>query len=207
MKPSMKRKVARTNKVSEGRQVIPLRHPLRAVNSAKRGRKAVYAGSFDPITNGHIDIVRRSLDVFDQVIVALAHNPGKDRSLFTAEERVELIRQTLADVSDRVLVDTFEGLLVDYCDRVRATVIVRGLRAVSDFEYEFQMAGMNRNLHPEVETLFLTPAEQYLFMSSTIVREIARFGGDVGKFVPPAVVARLKVKADEERAAQSRERS
>src|SRR5262249_28145834 len=113
-------------------------------------RKAVYAGSFDPITNGHLDIVRRSLGVFDEVVVAVAHNPAKDTSLFTPAERVAISREALADLGDRVTADAFSGLLVEYCDRVHASAIIRGLRAVSDFEYEFQMAMMNRHLNARV---------------------------------------------------------
>jgi pantetheine-phosphate adenylyltransferase len=166
--------------------------------------KVVYPGTFDPFTKGHEDLVRRAAKLFERVIVAIADSESK-RPMFSADERIAMAREVLAPYAN-VEVAGFSGLLMDFVHSAGATTILRGLRAVSDFEYEFQMAGMNRNLHPEVETLFLTPAEQYLFMSSTIVREIARFGGDVGKFVPPAVVARLKAKAGEERAAQSRER-
>ena len=162
---------------------------------------AIYPGSFDPLTNGHLSIIQRGLTTFDRLIVAVLNNPRK-QAMFTVEERKQLIREASPD--PRVEVDAFQGLLVHYTRRKGVHLILRGLRAVSDFEYEFQMAGMNRNLHPEVETLFLTPAEKYLFMSSTIVREIARLGGDVGKFVPPAVVSRLKAKVELERAARSR---
>ena len=166
--------------------------------------KVVYPGTFDPFTKGHEDLVRRAAKLFDRVIVAIADSESK-RPMFSADERIEMAREVLAPYPN-VEVAGFSGLLMDFVLSVGATTILRGLRAVSDFEYEFQMAGMNRNLHPEVETLFLTPAEQYLFMSSTIVREIARFGGDVGKFVPPAVVARLEAKAQGERAGHSPQR-
>lgn len=157
-------------------------------------RKAVYAGSFDPITKGHLDIVRRALGVFDQIVVGVAHNPAKDSGLFKAAERVAMIRESLADIADRVTVDAFDGLLVDYCDRIGAQAIIRGLRAVSDFEYEFQMAQMNRELLESVETVFLTPDLGYSFLSASLVREVARLGGDVRNFVSPGVLARLQAR-------------
>jgi pantetheine-phosphate adenylyltransferase len=150
-------------------------------------RKAVYAGSFDPITNGHIDIVRRGLGVFDQMVVAVAHNPAKDTSLFSAADRVTMIRESLRDLGERVVVDTFTGLLVEYCDQVHATAIIRGLRAVSDFEYEFQMAMMNRHLNAQVETYFMTASESYFYTASRLVKEVASLGGDVSALVPPVV--------------------
>lgn len=150
-------------------------------------RKAVYAGSFDPITKGHLDIVTRALGVFDEIVVAVAHNPAKDTALFSAPERVSMIRQTLADVAPRVSVDAFSGLLVQYCERVRATAIIRGLRAVSDFEYEFQMAMMNRHLDARVETYFMTAGESYFYTASRLVKEVASLGGDVSALVPPVV--------------------
>ena len=150
-------------------------------------RKAVYAGSFDPITKGHLDIVRRALGVFDDIIVAVAFNPEKDSALFTAEERVAMIRAALKDVGDNVTVDSFSGLLVQYCDRVHACAIIRGLRAVSDFEYEFQMAMMNRHLNSRVETYFLTASEAYFYTASRLVKEVASLGGDVSALVPPVV--------------------
>jgi len=152
----------------------------------------VYPGTFDPFTRGHEDLVRRAAKLFDRVVVAVAESESKG-PMFDSGERIDMARQVLAEHRN-VEVTGFSGLLMDFVHSIGATVIVRGLRAVSDFEYEFQMAGMNRNLYPEVETLFLTPAEQYLFTSSTIVREIARFGGDVSKFVHPIVGARLKAK-------------
>jgi pantetheine-phosphate adenylyltransferase len=154
--------------------------------------KVVYPGTFDPFTKGHEDLVRRAAKLFDQVIVGIADSESK-RPMFTAAERIAMTREVLAAYPN-VEVTGFSGLLMDFVHSIGASVIVRGLRAVSDFEYEFQMAGMNRNLYPEVETLFLTPAEQYLFMSATIVREIARFGGNVSSFVHPVVAARLKAK-------------
>jgi pantetheine-phosphate adenylyltransferase len=154
--------------------------------------KVVYPGTFDPFTRGHEDLVRRESRLFDEVIVGVADSENK-RPLFGSAERVAMAREVLAAYGN-VRVMGFSGLLMDFVHSVDAAVILRGLRAVSDFEYEFQMAGMNRNLYPEVETLFLTPAEQYLFMSSTIVREIARFGGDVSSFVAPSVAARLAAK-------------
>ena len=152
----------------------------------------VYPGTFDPFTRGHEDLVRRATKIFDRVVVGVADSESK-RPMFTADERIAMAREVLSAYPG-VRVAGFSGLLMDFVSSVGAGVILRGLRAASDFEYEFQMAGMNRNLYPEVETLFLTPSEQYLFMSATIVREIARFGGDVSKFVHPVVEARLKAK-------------
>ena len=153
---------------------------------------AVYPGTFDPLTRGHEDLVRRASGLFDKLIVGVADSKNK-RPFFSLEERLEIANEVLGHYPN-VQVQSFSGLLKDFVREHDARVIVRGLRAVSDFEYEFQMAGMNRNLYPEVETLFLTPAEKYLFMSSTIVREIARFGGDVSQFVHPLVNARLIAK-------------
>jgi pantetheine-phosphate adenylyltransferase len=153
--------------------------------------KVVYPGTFDPITRGHEDVVRRAAGLFEEVIVAVA--ASRSATLFTLEERVEMARQVFSGF-DNVKVEGFDMLLMHYVLSKKARVVLRGLRAVSDFEYEFQMAGMNRTLHPDIETVFLTPAEQYTFISASIVREIARFGGDVSKFVSPLVVARLKEK-------------
>ncbi len=155
--------------------------------------KVVYPGTFDPFTRGHEDLVRRAARLFDQVVVGVADSESK-RPFFSVDERVEMARAVVARFPN-VTVTSFSSLLMDFVHLQGARVILRGLRAVSDFEYEFQMAGMNRNLHPEVETLFLTPAEQYMFISATIVREIARFGGDVSAFVHPAVNERLVAKA------------
>lgn len=154
-------------------------------------RKAVYAGSFDPITNGHLNIVRRALAVFDHVVVAVAFNPNKDTSLFTAPERVEMIREALADVADKITVDSFQGLLVDYTEKVGAQVIVRGLRAVSDFEYEFQMSMMNHHLKEGIETVFMIASETYFYTASRLIKEVASLGGDISSFVPEAVHRRL----------------
>ena len=147
-------------------------------------RIAVYPGSFDPITKGHEDLIRRSLEFVDQLIVAVAVNVAK-QSLFSLEERVALIKAAVTD--GRVDVRSFEGLLAEFAKKVGASVIVRGLRAVSDFEYEFQMALMNRNLAPKIETVFLVPAFDLTYLSSSLVREVARFGGDVSSLVHPAV--------------------
>jgi pantetheine-phosphate adenylyltransferase len=157
-----------------------------------RTNRAVYPGTFDPITRGHEDLVRRASTLFDEMIVAVADSRGKC-PFFTVEERVEMAKETLAPF-DNVRVEGFSGLLMDYLHKHDAKIILRGLRAVSDFEYEFQMAGMNRKLFPDVETLFLTPAEQYMFISATMVREIASLGGDVSPFVNPMVIPRLKAR-------------
>jgi pantetheine-phosphate adenylyltransferase len=153
---------------------------------------AVYPGTFDPITLGHDDLIRRAARLFDRVIVAVADSSAK-RPFFSREERVEMARAVLQDVSN-VEVVGFSGLLMRFVQDHRARVVIRGLRAASDFEYEFQLAGMNRGLYPDVETLFLTPGEQYMFISATIVREISVLGGDVSKFVPPLVAKRLAEK-------------
>lgn len=152
----------------------------------------LYPGTFDPITNGHADIVLRASHIFEKVIVAVAGGSSK-KTYFALEERVMLARQVLQGI-DNVEVCGFNGLLADYVRERKTRVILRGLRAVSDFEYEFQLATMNQVLIPEVDTLFLTPAEQYIFISSTLVREIALLGGDVSAFVHPAVQAALKDK-------------
>jgi len=154
---------------------------------------AVYPGTFDPLTRGHEDLVRRAAGLFDQVVVGIAHSPGKS-PFFTVQERVEIAQEVLGHYTN-VAVKSFAGLLKDFVREQGASVIVRGLRAVSDFEYEFQMAGMNRHLLPEVETLFMTPSDQYQFISGTFVREIALLGGDVGKFVFPSVERWLQTKA------------
>ena len=154
-------------------------------------RIAVYPGSFDPITNGHVDIIRRSMRVFDRVIAAVAFNPNKDTSWFTPEERVEMLRETFRDDATRVEADKFSGLLVDYAVKKGATVIVRGLRAVADFEYEFQMTMMNRHLEPRVETLFMMTSETHFYTSSRLVKEVVGLGGNVAGHVPDAVLPRL----------------
>jgi pantetheine-phosphate adenylyltransferase len=153
---------------------------------------AIYPGTFDPITRGHIDLVERASKLFDKVIVAVAINPGK-QPVFSLEERVGLVKETLKDINN-VEACGFEGLLIDIAKQKNASVIVRGLRAVSDFEHEFQLAGMNRKMDANIETLFLTPAEQFTYISSSLVREIARLGGDVTEFVAPEVAQALHTK-------------
>jgi pantetheine-phosphate adenylyltransferase len=153
---------------------------------------AVYPGTFDPLTSGHEDIVRRAAKLFSTVIVAVAANTSK-KSFFNLDERVAIAAEVLSDCPN-VKVVGFSGLLMKFVQEQGASVVVRGLRAVSDFEYEFQLAGMNRKLFPEVETLFLTPAEQYMFISASLVREIALLGGNVSQFVSPAIEARLREK-------------
>lgn len=153
--------------------------------------RVVYPGTFDPITRGHEDVVHRAAGLFGEVIVAVA--ASRSATLFSLDERVAMAREVFADFHN-VTVDGFDELLMKYVRGKNARVVLRGLRAVSDFEYEFQMAGMNRNLHPDVETVFLTPAERYTFISASMVREIARFGGDVSQFVSPSVEAKLKIK-------------
>jgi len=151
--------------------------------------KAVYPGTFDPITNGHSDLVRRASSLFDHIIVAVAKNPGKNPA-FDLDQRLVLARTVLADLKN-VEVCTFDNLLAEFVQQCGANVILRGLRAVSDFEYEFQLAGMNRRLAPAIETLFLTPAEQFTFISAGLVREIASLGGEVSEFVHPVVQTAL----------------
>jgi pantetheine-phosphate adenylyltransferase len=153
---------------------------------------AVYPGTFDPITNGHVDIVRRALKLFERVVVALADNPRK-RPLFSLKERKRMIHQASGNEA-RVEVDSLDGLLVDYVRRRGARFVIRGLRAVADFEYEFQFAHMNRQLAPEVETIFLMTNEDNFFVSSSLVREVAEMGGDIGRVVPPGVYSALKKK-------------
>jgi pantetheine-phosphate adenylyltransferase len=158
----------------------------------RRPSRAVYPGSFDPITNGHLDIIERGLKVFDEVVIAILRNPEKD-PLFTVEERVAIIQETYRR-QPRVKVDTFSGLLVDYAMKAKATVIVRGLRAISDFEFEFQMALMNRRLNPRIETVFMMPAESYSYLSSRLVKEVFALGAPVAELVPAAAHRRLQEK-------------
>lgn len=148
---------------------------------------AVYPGSFDPMTNGHLDILRRALSVFDEVRIAVAYNQDKPSGLFTPPERVTIIQEIISEFGDRVSADAFHGLLTDYCRRIGAGTIVRGLRAVADFEYEFQMTMMNRHLAPDVETVFLMAGEQHFYTSSRLVKEVASLGGDVHGLVPDPV--------------------
>ncbi len=154
--------------------------------------KAIYPGSFDPITFGHLDIIKRGLDVFDHVVVAVAHNIEK-KGLFTLEERKALIREAISD-HERVTVDSFEGLLVDYVARVGGNVIIRGLRATSDFEYEFHMASINRHLNEQFDTFFMMTAKDYFFVSSRTVKEVAMLGGSVRGLVPENVEKALRMK-------------
>jgi pantetheine-phosphate adenylyltransferase len=163
-------------------------------------RTAVYPGSFDPITNGHVDIIRRSLQVVDRVIVAVAFNANKDSAWFTPEERVGMIRETFQAEGERVVADAFSGLLVDYVVEKGASVIIRGLRAVADFEYEFQMTMMNRHLKPQVETIFMMTGESHFYTSSRLVKEVASLGGNVGGLLPDHVVPRLETRARKARA-------
>lgn len=158
-------------------------------------KRVVYPGTFDPITNGHIDLVKRAGQLFDEVIVSIAANPGK-KPMFTLGERVELTKMALADV-DNAKVRGFTGLLVHYLEQVDARIILRGLRAVSDFEYEFQLAAMNRRLNSRIETVFLTPAENYTFISASLIKEIASLGGDVSPFVHAKVNDAIKVKLNQ----------
>lgn len=151
---------------------------------------AVYPGTFDPITCGHFDLIERAARFYDRLVIAVADNRNKN-SLFTLEERVELAKHVTADMPN-VEVVGFNGLLVDFVQEIGGNVLLRGLRAVSDFEYEFQLASMNRKLAPEIETMFMTPAEQYAFISSSLVREISALGGDVSEFVHPKVGEALK---------------
>ena len=155
-------------------------------------RTVIYPGSFDPFTNGHLDLVHRAAKLFDQVVVAVAKNEGKG-PLFDHGERLDLIRQSVKGL-ENVACDAFDGLLVDYVDKCGGQAVIRGLRAVSDFEFEFQLALMNRKLNERVETIFMMPKDTYTFLSSRIVKEIARLGGDVSAFVPPQVVAALRKK-------------
>ena len=155
-------------------------------------RTAIYPGSFDPLTNGHLDVLERASKLFDRVIVAIARNESK-RPLFTLEERLALMKPAIAPIKN-ARADIFDGLLVEYAEKQKARAIVRGLRAVSDFEFEFQMALMNRKLDESIETIFMMPKETYTFLSSRIVKEIAQLGGDVSTFVPPHVGVALRKK-------------
>jgi len=155
-------------------------------------RTVIYPGSFDPLTNGHLDIMKRAVKLFDSVIVAVADNDEK-KPLFTVHERVALVHESISEMPN-VRVDSFTGLLVDYVDRCGGQAVIRGLRAISDFEFEFQLALMNRKLNERVETIFMMPKETYTFLSSRIIKEIARFSGNVGAFVPAHVEAALKRK-------------
>src|SRR5713226_10634874 len=166
---------------------------------ANKGREhspliAIYPGSFDPIHFGHIDIIRRSVSIFDEVIVAVAYNPHKDSSLFTADERVEMIRETIRDLEPKARVDKFSGLSVDYAERIGAKVIIRSLRAVTDFEYELQMTQMNKEMKPGIETVFLFANPALFFSASHLIKEVAQHGQRLPRLVPEAVMRRLRKK-------------
>ena len=155
-------------------------------------RRAIYPGSFDPVTNGHLDVIERARKLFDEIVVAVAHNDEK-QPLFSLKDRLDLLRETAGKI-DNVRIAEFEGLLVEFASKEEAGAVIRGLRAVSDFEFEFQMALMNRKLDAAVETIFLMPKEEYTYLSSRIVKEIARLGGDVSGFVPACVAKALRRK-------------
>lgn len=158
----------------------------------KLKKVAIFPGSFDPITNGHIDIIERCNHLFDEIIIAIAFNPDK-KGLFTLEERLEMIRNIYGDHKN-IIIDSFEGLLVDYARKMGAKIIIRGLRAISDFEYEFQMALMNRRLDDKIETIFMMPHEKYSYVSSRLIKEVFQFGGSVQGLVPPIVENKLREK-------------
>jgi len=155
-------------------------------------KRVIYPGTFDPVTNGHIDIVKRAVELFDEVVVTVARNPSKT-CLFSTDERVEMLEVSLKDL-DKVVVDSFDGLVVDHGKELGAVGIIRGLRAISDFEYEFQMALMNRKLNDDLRTIFLMPHEKYTYLNSTIIRNLAQFQSDVSDFVTPFVEKRLREK-------------
>ena len=155
--------------------------------------RAVYPGTFDPLTNGHLDLIARGAKIVDELVVAILRNAEKESPLFSVPERVEMITEAVAGFSN-VTVATFDGLLVDFCRQQGAKAVLRGIRAISDYEYEFQMAMMNRKLDPELETLFMMPAEKYTYVSSRLIKGVFHLGGDVSSLVPPLVVERLKAK-------------
>lgn len=162
-------------------------------NDTAMAKTVIYPGSFDPVTNGHLDIIHRGLEIFDRIIVTILCNPAK-KSLFTIDERVEMLQDSLSGLPN-VEVDVFHGLLVDYVRQRKANAILRGMRAVSDFEYEFQMALMNRKLNRDIQTVFMMTGLRWIFTSSTIIKEAAKFGGDIEDMVPPLVNRKLKEKA------------
>ena len=157
--------------------------------------RAIYPGTFDPLTNGHLDLIARGAKIVDELVVAILRNSDKGQALFTVEERLEMIAEAVAPMPN-VSVMTFNGLLVDFAREQGAKAVLRGIRAISDYEYEFQMAMMNRKLDPEVETLFMMPAEQYTYVSSRLIKGVFRLGGDVTALVPPLVMERLRAKAE-----------
>ncbi|HEU5335785.1 MAG TPA: pantetheine-phosphate adenylyltransferase [Terriglobales bacterium] len=164
---------------------------------------AIYPGSFDPLTNGHLDLIERGAKIFDELIVAILRNPEKE-ALFSLEERLEMIRAMTRELSN-VRVDSFDGLMVEYALKVRATAVLRGIRAISDYEYELQMALMNRKLEPRLETVFMMPAETYSYLSSRLVRQVAMLGGSVRGLVPEMVEQKLREKLGPAEAAQSKQ--
>jgi pantetheine-phosphate adenylyltransferase len=155
-------------------------------------RRVIYPGTFDPVTYGHIDVIQRAIDLFDEVVVTVARNPSKT-PLFKVSERLEMLQESLKDF-DKIVIDSFDGLIVDHAKEVGAIGIIRGLRAISDFEFEFQMALTNRKLDDNLRTIFLMPHEKYTYLNSTIVRNLAQFHGDISEFVPPIVVKKLEEK-------------
>ncbi len=160
----------------------------------EQSRVAIYTGTFDPIHNGHIDIIRRTVLLFDEVIVAVAYNPHKESALFTADERVEMIRETIRDIEPRARVDKFSGLSVNYAERIKAQVIIRSLRAVTDFDYELQMAAMNKMMKPQVETVFLFANPRLFFSASRLIKEVVGYGQRLPELVPETVIRRLREK-------------
>lgn len=175
---------------SPRRVSLPQPHPASATMHPMRS--AVYPGSFDPITNGHLDLIRRGTRLFDRVIIAVLENEGKS-PLFSVAERMALLRSSTSELPS-VEVHAFSGLLVDFLHRVDSNVVVRGIRAVSDYEYEFQMALMNRELAPDTETIFMMPAVEYTYVSSRLVKEVFRLGGDISRLVPPPVLEKLRTR-------------
>ncbi|GIK22070.1 MAG: pantetheine-phosphate adenylyltransferase [Ignavibacteriales bacterium] len=156
-------------------------------------KRVIYPGTFDPVTYGHIDIVKRAVDLFDEVFITVAINPSK-QPLFTTQERVEMLRESLKEFNNKVIIDSFDGLLVEHAKKVGAIAIVRGLRQISDFEFEFQMALMNRKLSGDITTIFLMPHERYTYLNSTVIRNLASLKADISNFVPPNVQDALKKK-------------
>jgi pantetheine-phosphate adenylyltransferase len=181
-------------------------HKIEAPNPARRGFLkqivAIYPGSFDPVTNGHLDLIHRGCKLFDHLIVAIACNPDKGDPLFCIAERTEMLKAMTADL-DNVTVDAFEGLLMTYCIQNNANAVLRGIRAVSDYEFELQMALMNRKIEPRVETVFMMPAEKYSYLSSRIVRDVATLGGPLSGLVPELVEEHLRRRIEQKRAATS----
>lgn len=170
---------------------------------SKSTLRAVFPGSFDPLTKGHVDIVRRCLRLFDVIIIGVLHNPSKN-TLFSVDERLDLIRKEFTDCKSRVVAKSFSGLLVDFCHDVDAVAVVRGLRAISDYDYEAQMALMNKNLADDIETLFLMTSEKHSYISSSLVRQIAQFGGDVSLLVTSRVAKALHMKFSKENSSKRR---